>query len=89
MAGPHLEVRSNIAGAIAASLQRELRNEVAAAEQRVRDEVNRLVAQPIADAAAGVAMLETQVRDVVAGHQQRLDDVKAALEARLRSLGGS
>ena len=89
LTGPHLEVRSNIAGAIAASLQRELRSEVAAAEQRVRDEVDRLVAQPIADAAAGVAMLETQVRDVVAGHQQRLDDVKAALEARLRSLGGS
>jgi uncharacterized protein (TIGR03545 family) len=88
LAGPHLEVRSNIAGAIAASLERELRGEVAAAERRVRDEVNRLVAQPIADATAGVAALETEVRDVVAGHQQRLDEVKAELEARLRALGG-
>jgi uncharacterized protein (TIGR03545 family) len=88
LAGPRLEVRSNIAGEIAASLQRELMGEVAAAEQRVRDEVNRLVAQPIADATAGVSELETQVRDVIAGHQQRLDEVKAELEARLRSLGG-
>lgn len=88
LTAPHLDVRSNIAGAIAASLQRELRSEVAAAEQRVRNEVNRLVAQPIADATAGVSALETQVRDVVAGHRQRLDEVKAALEARLRSLGG-
>ncbi|MCZ6917897.1 MAG: TIGR03545 family protein [Gemmatimonadetes bacterium] len=88
VAGPHLEVRSNVAAAIAESLQRELRNEVAAAERRVRDEVNRLVAQPVADATAAVSALETRVRDVIAGHQQRLDEVKDELEARLRRLGG-
>ena len=85
--GPRLAVRSNVASAISRSLRRELANEIAAAEQRVRDEVERLVAQPIADARASVNEVSATVQRLVAQHQERLDEVKAELEARLRQLG--
>jgi hypothetical protein len=87
IAGPRLAVRSNVASAISQSLRRELASEVAAAEQRVRAEVERLVAEPIAEARARVSELETAVQGVVARHQQRLEEVKAELEAKLRELG--
>ncbi len=87
IAGPRLAVRSNVASAISQSLRRELANEVAAAERRVRDEVERLVAQPIADARASVNEVSATVQRLVAQHQERLDEVKAELEARLRQLG--
>ena len=84
--GPRLAVRSNVAGEISRSLRRELRNEVAAAEQRVRAEVERLVEQPIEDARAQVSLVETNVHSLVAEQQQKLDDVKAELETRLAEL---
>ena len=87
IAGPRLAVRSNVASAISRSLRGELANEIAAAEQRVRDEVERLVAQPIADARASVNEVSATVQRLVAQHQERLDEVKAELEARLRQLG--
>jgi uncharacterized protein (TIGR03545 family) len=87
LAGPRLAVRSNVASEISRSLRRELANEVAAAEQRVRAEVERLVAEPIADATSRVRELETAVQALVAQHQRRLDEVKAELEAKLRQLG--
>ena len=84
--GPRLAVRSNVAAEISRSLRRELRNEVAAAEQRVRAEVERLVAPPIADAQARVTDVETTVRNLVGLHQRRLDEVRTELEARLGAL---
>ena len=86
IAGPRLAVRSNVASAISRSLRRELASEVAAAEQRVRDEVEKLVAQPIADARASVNEVAATVQRLVTQHQERLDEVKAELEARLRQL---
>ena len=87
IAGPRLTVRSNLASEISRSLRRELASEVAAAEQRVRAEVERLVAAPIADATSRVLELETTVQALVAQHQRRLDEVKAELEAKLRPFG--
>jgi len=79
-------VRSSVARDISRSLQRELRNEVAAAERRIRAEVERLVEQPIADARAQVSLAETSVQGLIAQHRQRLDDVRAQLEARAGEL---
>ncbi len=84
--GPRLAVRSNVAAEISRRLRRELRNEVAAAEQRVRAEVERLVAPPIADAQARVTDVETTVRNLVGQHQRQLDEVRTELEARLGAL---
>jgi len=84
--GPAIEVRSNVGGEISRSLQRELRAEVAAAEQQVRAEVERLVQQPIDDARAQISQVESEVQSVVSQQRQRLDDVRAQLEARLREL---
>ena len=87
IAGPRLAVRSNVASAISRSLRRELANEIAAAEQGVRDEVERFVAQPIADARASVNEVAATVQRLLTQHQERLDEVKAELEAMLRQLG--
>ncbi len=89
LSGPSLSVRSNVASQISQSLRRELASEVAAAERRVRAEVERLVAQPIADARSRVAEAEATVQGLVAQYQQQLDQVKADLEAKLRQLGRS
>jgi hypothetical protein len=87
IAGPRLAVRSNVASAISRSLRRELASEVAAAERQVRAEVERLVAQPIADATSGVRELEAAVQALVAQHRTMLEEVKAELEAKLRQFG--
>ncbi len=87
LTGPTLSVRSNVASEISRSLRRELATEVAAAERRVRAEVERLVAQPIADARSRVTEVEATVQGLVAQYQQQLDQVKADLEAKLRDLG--
>ncbi len=87
LTGPSLSVRSNVASAISQSLRRELASEVAAAERRVRAEVERLVAQPIADARSSVAEVEATVQGLVAEYQRQLDQVKADLEAKPRQLG--
>lgn len=84
--GPSIAVRSSVARDISRSLQRELRNEVAAAERRIRAEVERLVEQPIADARAQVSLAETSVQGLIAQHRQRLDDVRAQLETRVGEL---
>ncbi len=87
LAGPQLAIRSNIASAISRSLRQELANEVAAAERRVRAEVERLVEEPIENARARVREVETAVQGLIAQHQERLEEVRAQLEAKLRELG--
>ncbi|MCZ6857322.1 MAG: TIGR03545 family protein [Gemmatimonadetes bacterium] len=87
LTGPTLSVRSNVASEISRSLRRELATEVAAAERRVRAEVERLVAQPIADARSRVAEVEATVQGLAADYRRQLDQVRADLEARLRDLG--
>ena len=84
--GPRLAVGSNVGSAIASSLRRQLRDEIAAAERRVREEVQRLVAPAIADARGRVAALETSVGDVLGDHRVQLDQLRADLESRLREL---
>ncbi len=87
LTGPTLSVRSNVASEISRSLRRELATEVAAAERRVRAEVERLVAQPIADARSRVTEVEATVQGLAADYRRQLDQVRADLEARLRELG--
>ena len=84
--GPEITVRTNIADEISRGLRRELAAEAAAAERRIRAEVERLVAQPIADARAQVSSVETDVRSRIAEQEQRLDEVRALLDARLGAL---
>jgi uncharacterized protein (TIGR03545 family) len=86
LSGPSLFVRSNVASEISQSLLRELASEVAAAERRVRAEVERVVAQPIADARSHVADVEATVYSLVSDYQMQVDQVKAELEAKLQEL---
>ncbi|MDH5643008.1 MAG: TIGR03545 family protein [Gemmatimonadota bacterium] len=83
---PRVRVSSNVADAIARNLRQELEGEIRAAEQRVRAEVDRLVAEPMAQARASVAEVESTVSRVVQGHLQQLDAVKQELEAKIRDL---
>lgn len=86
--GPSIGVSSNVGDALAQTLRRELGREIADAEQRVRAEVDRLVAQPIADARQRVRTLETGIRSEV---DQRLAEVRQAeenLRAELERLLG-
>ena len=84
--GPQLGIRSNIASAVAASLQQRLRNEIASAERQVRAEVERLVREPVSNARASVAALEADLLEPLVADRLDIESLKEELEAQLRRL---
>ena len=86
IAGPQLGIRSNIASAVAASLQQRLRNEIALAERQVRAEVERLVREPVSNARASVAALEADLLEPLVADRLDIESLKEELEAQLRRL---
>jgi uncharacterized protein (TIGR03545 family)/uncharacterized protein (TIGR03546 family) len=84
--GPQLGIRSNIASAVAASLQQRLRNEIASAERQVREEVERLVSGPVSDARATVASLEADLLEPLVADRLEIESLKEEFEAQLRRL---
>ena len=83
---PRLSVRSNLDEAIATRLRAMMGEEVAAAERRLRAEVDRQVDPAIAPVRARVTALQTDVTKRLAEQRGRLDQAQKDLEARLREL---
>jgi uncharacterized protein (TIGR03545 family) len=86
LTAPRLSVRSNLDQAIAARLRAMLGEEVAAAERRLRAEVDRQVDPVIAPVRARVTTLQTEVTGRLAQQRGRLDQAQQDLETRLREL---
>jgi uncharacterized protein (TIGR03545 family) len=86
LAHPQLAVRSNLDQAIAARLRAVLGEEVAAAERRLRAQVDALVDAKVGPVRARVTELQTQVLDQVAQQRARVDELQRSLEQRLREL---
>ena len=86
LAHPRLSVRSNLDQAIAARLRAVVGEEVAAAERRLRAEVDRQVDPVVAPARARVTALQTETAGRVAQQRGRLDQAQKDLETRLREL---
>jgi len=86
LASPSVSVSSNLGEAVAASLKRELGDQIAAAEAQVRQEVDRQV-QPVVQQARGrLEQVRTGVAQQVSDQRQEIADLRGRLEARLRSL---
>lgn len=85
---PSISVSSNVGQAVAASLKSELGNQVAAAEARARQEVDRQVQPLMQQAQSRVDAVRTGIAQQVEQQRQQVDDLKARLEARLRALPG-
>jgi uncharacterized protein (TIGR03545 family) len=86
LAHPRLSVRSNLDEAIAARLRAVVGAEVAAAEKKLRAEVDRQVDAKVAPVRAQVTALQAEVTGRIAEQRGRLDQVQKDLEARLREL---
>jgi uncharacterized protein (TIGR03545 family) len=83
---PSLTVTSNLGEAIAASLRRELGQQIADAEARLRQEVDSRIQPLVADARGRLDAVRTEVADRVSEQRQDVDDLRARLEARVEEL---
>lgn len=85
---PKLAIRSNLDRQIAEQLRSVAGEEIAAAEARVRAQVDRFVDEKSAPAKARIAELRTETERRVAEARSKLEDEKQRLEERLKALGG-
>lgn len=83
---PRLAVRSNLDRRVSERLRAVVGEEVRAAEARVRAQVDRLVEEKSAPVRARVVELRTDAERRVADARVKLDEEKARLEERLRTL---
>jgi uncharacterized protein (TIGR03545 family) len=88
LSSPSLTVSSNLGSALAASFRRELGEELAAAEARLRVEVDQRFQPLRREAESRVEALRSQVADRVAERRQEVERLRARLEARIRELTG-
>ena len=83
---PRLSVRSNLDRAVADGLRAAIGEEVAAAERRLRAEVDRIVEERTAPVRARVAEVEREAAERIAAERARVEQVERELEQRLREL---
>jgi uncharacterized protein (TIGR03545 family) len=83
---PRLAVSSNLDQAVSARLQAVVGEEVARAEQRVRAEVDRLVAAQVDAARERVSTVETEGRERIESQGKQLEAVEQQLRAQLKRL---
>lgn len=86
LASPVLNVSSNIGSQVAGVMRARVANELELAEHRVREEVNRLIEEPLLDAHRSLAVLEDGVGQALGGYEQQLEQLKSHLETLLRQL---
>ena len=86
LASPSLSVRSNLDEAVATRLRAELGEEVAAAERRVRAEVDRLVDDKVTPVRARVTAVTDSASARLNAQRTRLEGAQRALEQRVREL---
>ena len=84
--GPSLSIGSNVGRAVAQSLRRELGREIDRAEQQVRAEVDRLVANRVNEARGSVNALQSDIESRVGVQLNELTTVRRELEQALRRL---
>ena len=83
---PKLRVASNLDDAIAERLKAVVGEEVAKAEAMARAKVDSLVADKVEPVKQRIAALQADATRRVADQHQRLDQVKADLQAELKRL---
>lgn len=86
-ARPRLSVRSNLDRQVGQRLRAVAGEEIAAAQQKVRAQVDRLVEEKSAPVKARIAELRSESERRVAEGRARLDEEKRKLEERIRVLG--
>jgi len=85
---PSISIASNLGEALAASLRRELGQQIADAEARLRQEVDSRVQPWVQDARDRVDTLRNEIAERVAAQRAEVDDLRARLDARLQELEG-
>lgn len=83
---PRLAVSSNLDQAVSARLQAVVGEEVARAEQRLRAEVDKLVAAQVDAARQRVSTVETEGRERIESQRRQLEAVEQELRAQLKRL---
>jgi uncharacterized protein (TIGR03545 family) len=87
VSAPRLAVRSNLDRQVADRLRAVAGEEIAAAQSRVRAQVDRLVEEKTAPVRARVDSLRSETEQRVAQARSRLDEEKRKLEERIKALG--
>jgi uncharacterized protein (TIGR03545 family) len=85
---PRLAVSTNLDQAVSTRLQAVVGEELARAEQRVRAEVDKIVAAKTEEVRLQVAAVETEGRRQVETERKRLEAVEEELRGRLKQLTG-
>ncbi|MGH7548453.1 MAG: hypothetical protein ACREMM_09785 [Gemmatimonadales bacterium] len=85
-ARPSLSVSSNLDRALAEGIRAVVGEELAAAERRVRAQVDSIVERQAGPARAQVASLTSDLTRRLGGQRTQLDDIRKALEQRLQAL---
>ena len=85
---PTLSVRSNLDRQVADRVRSVIGEEVAAAQSKVRAQVDRLVEEKAAPVRAKITEVRAQSEQRLADARARLDEERRRLDERLKSLGG-
>ncbi|GBD32612.1 hypothetical protein HRbin33_01584 [bacterium HR33] len=85
LSAPRLGLRSNVGQEVSRALRQAIGAEIARAEQRVRAEVDRMVAAQVREAEAKVAELRSLAEGEVARRRAELEGVRQELEAEIRN----
>ena len=88
LTAPKLTVRSNLDRVVAERMRAVAGEEIAAAEAKLRAQVDRLVEEKSAPVKAKVAAIRAESEKKLDEARTRLDDEKKELEVRLKALGG-
>jgi uncharacterized protein (TIGR03545 family) len=83
---PSLSVASNLGDELAASLRRELGQQIEEAEARLRQEVDARIQPVLQEARARLDAVQTEVVDRVGADRREVEELRARLEARVGEL---